>query len=76
MLTERAARGDFWLAPDVLRDGVTTARLMVGDLAGARDVFIALAPYSQRPRTDLRSLVLESMLMARSDSAARLVTVR
>ena len=76
LLTQDALRGDLWLGADLLRDGATTARIMVGDVSGARDVFVALAPYSQRPRTDLRSLVLESMLYAPSDSAGRLVTVR
>jgi hypothetical protein len=75
-LVGRAAGGDFWLAPDLLRDGATTARLMTGDTAGAREVFVALAPYSQRARTDLRSLVLESMLREASDSTRRVVTVR
>ena len=57
-----AERGSFWLAPDLLRDGMVTAELMEGNSAAARDVFIALAQQSQRDPTDLRTMVLEALV--------------
>jgi hypothetical protein len=73
-LTAAASRGDFWLAPDLLRDGMVTAELVQGNAAAARDVFVALAPYSQRERTDLRTMVLEALIrdaLTRGSTAAR-----
>jgi hypothetical protein len=43
-LTAAASRGDFWLAPDLLRDGMVPAELVQGNAAAPRDVFVAQAP--------------------------------
>lgn len=67
-LVARAIIGDQWLDPDLLRDGATTARLMTRDAAGAREVFIGLAPFSRRPPTDLRSMLLEANVRAASEA--------
>ena len=69
-LIARARRGDHWLDPDLLRDGAVTARLMQGDVAGARGVFIVLTPFTRRPLTDLRSMLLESFVRPDADTAA------
>ena len=55
-------RGRFWIAPDELRDGAVVARLKLGDVAGARRLFRALAPVSLRPRRHLHSMLLEAHL--------------
>ena len=64
-LIAAAERGDLWLAPDLLRDGAVTAQLMQGNAPAARDVFVALAPYSQRAPSDLRTMVLEALIRER-----------
>lgn len=66
-LVAKAIIGDHWLDPDLLRDGATTARLLERDVAGAREVFVGLAPFSQRPPTDLRTMLLESNVRAASN---------
>ena len=67
-LVAKAVIGDFWLDPDLIRDGATTSRVMLGDGAGAREVYIALAPFSRRSPTDLRTMLLESNVRAASAS--------
>lgn len=61
-LVARALTGDLWLDPDVLRDGATTAYLMSGEPNRAREVFMALAPYSRRVASDLRNLLLQAQV--------------
>ena len=55
-----------WLPPDELRDGIVVARLMTGDVDGARRAFEALAPYSRRPDGDFRSALLASYIEEKS----------
>ena len=65
LLVAAAERGELWLAPDLLRDGAVTAQLMLGNATAARDIFVALAPLSQRESSDLRTMVLEAMIRER-----------
>jgi hypothetical protein len=56
-----------WLPPDELRDGLVVARLMTGDVTGARRAFESLAPYSRRPDGDFRTALLAAYVEAKSD---------
>jgi hypothetical protein len=58
VLLELAAKGDFWMDPDILRDGAVMARLRIGDLAGAREVFRRTAVWATRDVSDLRTQLL------------------
>ena len=68
-----AGKGQLWLDADVLRDGAVTSHLKLGNVDAARAAFAALAPYSQRPRNDLRTMLLQALLTPgdTSTSAAR-----
>ena len=55
-------RGDVWIAPDLLRDGATTAYLMRGDTAAARNAFRVLSLQTRRSPSDARTLLLEALL--------------
>jgi predicted membrane-bound spermidine synthase len=68
-LIAAARRGDLWVDPDVLRDGSTTACVMLGDTAGARAAFVALAPYARRAAEDVRTRLLESLLRPQAISS-------
>jgi hypothetical protein len=65
-LLAAAARGDFWLSPDLLREGAVIARLRAGDIAGARDAFMMLAPASSRGPDDLRGQLLAASIVEAS----------
>jgi spermidine synthase len=69
-LVRAAARGEHWLPPDELRDGVVVARLRTGDVLGARIAFDRLVPVVQRSPADLRTRMLESQI----EAAERAVT--
>jgi hypothetical protein len=58
-----ATKGDIWLDPDVLRDGLVMTRLRMGDVAGAEAAYKILAPHSGRPAGDLRSQLLFAHLL-------------
>ncbi len=49
-----------WIPADELRDGLVIAKLHLKDAAGARKVFDTLAPFSTRPKADLRTQLLAS----------------
>ena len=53
--------GTGWVPPDMLRDGGVVAKLMTGDVAGARRLFDRLTSAGQ---TDLRSRILGAYLHA------------
>ena len=55
-----------WLPPDELRDGLVIARLMTGDVVGARRAFESLAPLSRRPPGDFRTALLAAYVEAKS----------
>ena len=59
-----ASRGEDWLPPDVLFDGVVAARLMTGDATGARRAFDVLLPRIGRDPHDLRTRLLDAHLRA------------
>jgi hypothetical protein len=61
-LIDAAMTGQSLLSGDLLRDGAVVAKLMLGDVAGARQVFTALAPQAQRSPNDIRSQLLEAYL--------------
>jgi hypothetical protein len=61
----RALRaGADWVSPDVLRDALVVANLRLGDPLAARRVHDELGRFSRRPRQALRSLLLESYVIA------------
>jgi hypothetical protein len=70
-LLAAAARGDFWLSPDLLREGAVVARLRSGDIAGARGVFMMLAPVSSRAPDDLRPQLLAASIIAAGEQQRR-----
>lgn len=51
-----------WVPPDALRDGLTVARLRLGDVQGAKLAWQSLADRSQRPDADLRTLLVRAHL--------------
>jgi hypothetical protein len=59
-----------WIPIDMLRDGLIVAYLRMGDPLGARRASTALARYTRRRPTHLRSLLLESWV----ESAETVVT--
>jgi len=63
VLLPAAVNGDLWLEADYLRDGAVTAYVRQGKIEKARATFVALAPRSTRAPDDIRSLVLESLLV-------------
>lgn len=54
--------GHTWLPVDLLRDAATIALVRTGDHATAKKVFDALAPFSTRDKTDLRTVTLGQVL--------------
>jgi spermidine synthase len=62
-LLAAATKGDIWLDPDVLRDGLVMTRLRMGDVAGAEAAYKILAPHSGRPAGDLRGQLLFAHLL-------------
>jgi hypothetical protein len=70
-LIDAAARGDFWLSPDLLREGTVVGRLRTGDIAGARSAWIRLAPVSSRSADDVRPQLLAAWIMAAGEEKAR-----
>jgi spermidine synthase len=61
-LKEVAVREHRWIMPDELRDGSVMAKLHLGDAAGARRDFEALARFSTRKPGDLRSQLLNAYI--------------
>jgi spermidine synthase len=63
-LMDAASRGDFWLSPDLLREGTVVARLRTGDIPGARSAWVRLAPVSSRSPDDVRPQLLAAWIIA------------
>ncbi len=61
-LLTAAATGEFWLDPDMLRDGAVMAKLATGHRAEARGIFRMLLSRSSRDITDLRTRLLYSYI--------------
>lgn len=61
-LYDDTTTGRYLLPVDLLRDGAVVAKLMVGDIAGARQMFVDLAPQSRRGTHDIRSQLLSAYL--------------
>ena len=61
-LLAAASRGDYWLAPDLLREGAVVALLRTGNAAGARDAYLQLAPSSSRSPNDVRPQLLAAWI--------------
>jgi hypothetical protein len=59
-----------WVPIDFLRDGLVVAQLRLGDPIGARRTAGALASYSGRDPQALRSLMLESYIIAAEEASA------
>jgi predicted membrane-bound spermidine synthase len=62
--------GREWVPADVLRDGLVTANLRVGDPAGARRALEELRRFSTRSAESLRSLLLEAYVVTAEDASA------
>lgn len=67
-LLEERSRGATWVHPGFLLDAAVLARLRSGDVIGARAAFVRLAASSGRPLDDLRTLLLDSHVMAAEQS--------
>jgi spermidine synthase len=65
-----AALGEGWLPKDLYRDGSVVAKLMIGDVRGARRFFEALAPVLT-DRSSLRAQLLEAHLRAAEATGRR-----
>jgi hypothetical protein len=63
LLVRAAVKGDVWIDPDYLRDGVVMALLSEGDRTGARDAYVALTRWSTRPQNDLRNQLLLAYIL-------------
>ncbi len=59
-----STQGQDWLPPDLLLDQAVAARLLSGDVAGARRAFETLLPRAQRDPRDLRTRLLAAWLAA------------
>ena len=69
VLAETRVWSQVWLPLDYMRDGMVTAKLMTGDLAGARARYDGLAT-GLRPQDELVSLILGAHLV-RAEQRAR-----
>jgi predicted membrane-bound spermidine synthase len=69
-LLAAAQRRDFWLPPDLLRDGAVAARLQLGDVPGARSALRALHAQTSRSPHDVRSRLLVAMVEKAAATAA------
>ena len=56
--------GSTWYPADDLRDGGTVAKLALGDVAGARELWHALAPRGKRRPDSIRSLLIGAYVIA------------
>jgi hypothetical protein len=63
-LLQPISEGQAWMEADQFRDGVVIAKLFLGDVAGARQYFEALASHVGRSARDLRSRLLNAYLQA------------
>jgi hypothetical protein len=63
-LLEDRTRGANWVQPGFLLDAAVLARLRSGDVSGARAALVRLAASSGRRPDDLRTLLLESYVLA------------
>jgi hypothetical protein len=62
LLLRPAIVGESWIPVDLLRDGAVVAKILTGDVAGARYFFEALRGRSERSPDDLRSRLLQAFL--------------
>ena len=66
VLLPLAAKGDLWMPVDELREGAAVARLMLGDIKGARHAMELLAATSTRDANDVRPQLLNAWITARA----------
>jgi hypothetical protein len=69
-LTRAYLTGVDWVPADMLRDGVVVAQLRLGDPIAARRTAAMLARFSARDPESLRSMLLESYLVAEEQARA------
>ena len=69
VLAETRVWGEVWLPLDYMRDGMVTAKLLTGDVEGARNRYAGLAS-GLRPQDELLSMILGAHL-DRAEHAAR-----
>jgi hypothetical protein len=63
-LAPDAAAGGSWYPVDDLRDGATIAKLALGDVDGARRVWVQLQPRTKRRPDSVRSLLIGAYVIA------------
>ncbi len=71
ILIPLAVKGDLWMPVDELREGAVAARLMLGDVRGARHAFDVLAPRTTREANDVRPQLLDAWIKAREAAQAK-----
>jgi hypothetical protein len=69
VLVPLAEQGDYWVAPNLLREGAVASYLRVGDAAGARTTLQRLRGAPDRGRGDLRDQLLTAAVAAANESA-------
>jgi hypothetical protein len=70
-LTPAALAGESWTQVDEIREGGVVAKLKVGDAVGARKLWVVLSPVATRNSDSLRSLLLNSYIIAAYQKTAR-----
>jgi predicted membrane-bound spermidine synthase len=73
-LLAAASHGDYWLSPDLLREGTVVARLRTGDIEGARSAYLLLDGSSSRSPNDVRPQLLAAWIQ--SSISGRAMTLR
>jgi predicted membrane-bound spermidine synthase len=75
-LIAAAQRGERWLPNELLGDGATIAKLMTGDVPGARRALDTVTPWMRRPSGALRARLIASYVAAMERAAAGHETAR
>jgi spermidine synthase len=76
LLVPLAAKGDHWMPADELREGAVMARLVLGDVTGARRVLKVMGPVSGRDPNDVRPQLLDAWITARESAQRKPPTSR
>jgi hypothetical protein len=70
-LAPAALRGESWAQVDEIREGGVVAKLKLGDAVGARRLWVMLSSAATRNSDALRSLLLDSYIIAAYEKTAR-----
>jgi hypothetical protein len=69
-LLTAASRGEEWIPPELLRNGLVVAHLAANDARAAREAFARLAPLVPRGGAELRTTLLDAWIQ-RAEAASR-----